>query len=113
MRTLELRLAEDVYYGKDMPPGPGRVGREEWSEFDQARAQVALEFFDQALISGMGGILNPATYVNAPTQSVFEVAAALTLLRFGVRIVGLEADEENAPPNPEPREKLVREEQEG
>ena len=89
MRTLELRLAEDVYYGPDMPPGLGRVGREGWSEFDQARVQAALEFFDRALAGALSG---GVALMHEGAHAAFLAAQDATLLRFGVRIIGLEEE---------------------
>lgn len=89
MRTLELRL-EHVGYGWDGSGDNARPVKYLLSgatagllDSEQARLFAALEFFDRALVHP--GPLGYAT-------DIFDRTAALTLLRFGVRIVGLEAE---------------------
>jgi hypothetical protein len=97
MRTLELRL-EHVDYGWTFEGGAAGAERyrpdEPRSSGDQARIAAALEFFDRALIRGMASAVSPAPHSSGGQLPgvIFEHAAALTLLRFGVRIVGLEAE---------------------
>lgn len=51
--------------------------------------RAGLEFFDRALVSGMAALSDREEFL--PVR-VFSGAAELTLLRFGVRIAGLESE---------------------
>ncbi len=101
MRTLELRL-DDVQY-ETVNGWPQR--RINLGTGEDARLSAALEFFDRALVQMGGGqaVVTPESEpeVDEAARAAFKMAAALTLLRFGVRIVGLES--ENSPQEaPEP-----------
>lgn len=93
-RMLELRL-EDALGA--WPPHLLKDPEE------TTRLAAALEFFDRALVGGFDQAVTLAVAytpedepsAEALARSAFKAAAALTLLRFGVRIVGLE---EEAPP---------------
>lgn len=92
MRTLELRL-EEWNYGWD----DGKLAAWEAMQTpprtnsDYARVNAALEFFDRALVAALGGVTGAPG--GTPARTAFVWAAALTLLRFGVRIVGLDGEQ--------------------
>lgn len=90
MRKLELRLEDWTYgfSGGEKPLSYMRLAGEPLSDADAARLTVALEFFDRALIGALAAI--DIRGINSDAACAFSRAAELTLLRFGVRIVGLE-----------------------
>lgn len=94
MSPLELRL-------EDWQVVDEAAGRAVWApRFDPEaqplqletllRLRAALEFFDRALVAALGGVTGAPG--GTPARTAFVWAAALTLLRFGVRIVGLEQE---------------------
>lgn len=87
MRTLELRL-EDVGYGWQAEAATAYIASATVPDCsgpeEAARAFAALAFFDRALLA-------PLTD-GCSAGACFEKAAGLTLLRFGVRIIGLEEE---------------------
>lgn len=89
MRTLELRLETvEHFHG-------GKPNFTDYASADRGRIVAALEFFDRALVSALSGTAGTALdniRGISPAHDAFNEAAALTLLRFGVRIVGLEEE---------------------
>ncbi len=91
MKPLELQL-EDVGYCFEEGTWRVHIEGAPMPEEDAARKFAALEFFDCALMAAFSDQAGLAHSISEPGYAsglAFSEAVSLTLLRFGVRIVGL------------------------